>query len=456
MLTAVEPGTGKVRAMAVNRNFSLDESGNGPHTDPVKRRQGLTGTYPNTTNPLMSGGGDIFGYQSGSTAKIYTTIAALEQGLPLDHNIHAPHRVTTRFPVEPGYPSSCGNRWCPVNYPGQAAGMYNIWTGFGSSINTYFAQLIQQAGADNAVDVAQRLGVKFREPEDARLAANSAGWGAFTLGVAHTTPLDLANAYGTVSAEGIHCEPLPVEEIRTMDGESLDIASPRCRRAIDKDVALATIDAGRCVVGGRSLFGECRGGTARSVPGPGPGAGQATTSFIRQPLWGKTGTADGVRTYSVVLSTKQIAIAGQMADPDWADTDKSMISSSVQGAVMRTMRDAMDDRESRDWARPGNMKMVYGERVDIPDVTCMPVAEAEAALKAAGFEVARDEEPVDSECAEGEVAGTLPTGSTSKGSAVMIQISNGSDHEPDPDPTPGPPDGGDGGGSPGPPGRPRD
>jgi beta-lactam-binding protein with PASTA domain len=120
------------------------------------------------------------------------------------------------------------------------------------------------------------------------------------------------------------------------------------------------------------------------------------------------------------------------------------------------MRDAMDDRESRDWARPGNMKMVYGERVDIPDVTCMPVAEAEAALKAAGFEVARDEEPVDSECAEGEVAGTLPTGSTSKGSAVMIQISNGSDHEPDPDPTPGPPDGGDGGGSPGPPGRPRD
>jgi membrane peptidoglycan carboxypeptidase len=438
MLAAIEPGTGRVRAMATNRNFSLDESGNGEHTDPVKRRQGLTGTYPNTTNPLITGGGDIFGYQSGSTAKLYTMIAGLEEGMPLDHNIRSPERVTTRFVVEAGNRSSCGNFWCPRNFPRQAPGTYNMWTGFGSSINTYFAQLIQQAGADNAVDVAKRLGMKFREPVDAQLADNAAGWGAFTLGVAHTTPLDLASAYSTVSAEGIHCEPLPVEEIRTIDGATLDIANPDCDRAIDKDIARAAIDAGRCVVGAPSKFGECRGGTARAVPD----TFEPTTSLIRQPIWGKTGTADGSRTYSFVLSTKQLTVAGQLADPDWADTDQTMDGAKVRLAVMRTMSDAMDGVESEDWPRPGREKLVYGERVNIPGVECLPVSEAEAAVSAAGFDVSVDDDAVDSECEKGLTAGTDPSGSTSRGSTVVILVSNGSDHEPEPEPTPepGPPE----------------
>jgi membrane peptidoglycan carboxypeptidase len=443
MLGAFEPGTGKVRAMATNRNFSLDDSDNGPHTDPAKRRQGVNGTYPNTTNPLIAGGGDIFGYQSGSTAKLYTMLAGLEEGMPLDHNIYSPPRVTTRFPVEPGYPSSCGNRWCPVNYPGQAPGLYNMWTAFGASINTYFAQLIQQAGADNAVDVAQRLGIRFREPADARLAQNAAGWGAFTLGVAHTTPLDLATAFGTVSAEGVHCSPLPVEEIRTNDGRTLDIAKPKCDRVIKKDVALAAIDAGRCVVGGNSKYGECGRGTATFVPD----VNQPTNSYIRQPIWGKTGTADGARTYSFVLSTKQLTVAGQLADPDWAETDQSMDGAKVRAAVIHTMHDAMDGVESQDWARPGSEKLVRGERVSIPVVECLPVSEAEALISDAGFDVNVDDEQVDSECEEGQVAGTLPEGSTSRGSAVMILVSNGSDYE-EPEPTPEPEPPGNGGGRP--------
>src|SRR5690606_22931474 len=168
MLAAVEPGTGKVRAMATNRNFSLDEENNGPHTDPAKRRAGLKGSYPNTTNPLISGGGDIYGYQSGSTAKVFTLVAALESGLPLDYNIRSPHRVVTRFPVEPGEPASCGNFWCPSNYFGATPGVYNMWTGLSASINTYFAQLIQRVGSHKVVDAAKRMGFVFREPGDAQ------------------------------------------------------------------------------------------------------------------------------------------------------------------------------------------------------------------------------------------------------------------------------------------------
>ena len=32
----MQPGTGLVKAMAVNRVYSLDQAGNGPHTDPKR------------------------------------------------------------------------------------------------------------------------------------------------------------------------------------------------------------------------------------------------------------------------------------------------------------------------------------------------------------------------------------------------------------------------------------
>ena len=67
-----------------------------------------------------------------------------------------------------------------------------MWTGFGRSVNTYFVWLEEQIGPQNAVAMAQKLGITFRAKNDANQAAHADSWGAFTLGVADTTPLDLA------------------------------------------------------------------------------------------------------------------------------------------------------------------------------------------------------------------------------------------------------------------------
>ena len=440
MLAAVEPGTGKVRAMATNRVFSLDESGNGPHTDPVKRRQGLTGTYPNTTNPLMSGGGDIDGYQAGSTFKIFTALAALEEGLPLDYSLYAPFRVTTSFVVEPGGSASCGNRWCPVNYSGTVTGRHTMWSGFGRSVNTYFAQLIDIVGADKVVDVAKRLGIKFRargtpeHPSDFEFSQNPSNWGAFTLGVSATTPLDVAGAFAAISAEGVYCQPTPVEEIRTMDGDSLDLAEPSCDRVLDRDVARAAIDAGKCVVGLQSAFGGCAGGTETVEDG------QATRDIVGKPFWGKTGTTDGDKSAALTLSTREFAVSGILTDPDWAETDQSMSHDIVNAAVIYTLRDAMQGVETSDWPAPSD-KLALGDQVRIPDVECLPVAEAESVLSDAGFRVRVDDNPVESSCEEGLAAGTNPSGRTVRGGTVEIQISDGSqfeEQEPPGRPGPGP------------------
>ena len=99
------------------------------------------------------------------------------------------------------------------------------------------------------------------------LAANAGGWGAFTLGVADTTPLDLANAYATIAAGGVYCAPLPVNSIANAAGQPVEAANPNCHQAVAPDIAAAAVDATRCPIGEQSAYGACDGGTATAVAG---------------------------------------------------------------------------------------------------------------------------------------------------------------------------------------------
>jgi membrane peptidoglycan carboxypeptidase len=427
MLAAVEPGTGRVLALATNRNFTLDDSTNPISSNPDKAKRDIRGTYPNTTNPLMTGGGDVKGYQFGSTFKIFTLVAALENGYPLDYSMNAPHRYVSNFIVSPSSPAACnGNKYCPVNDNSSMAGRHNMWTAFGRSVNTFFVPLEERVGADKAVDVAKRLGVQFRakgtpeDPSDYERAHNrdlAKGWGAFTLGVSAATPLDMANAYATLAADGLYCAPTPVKEIiDTTNGNKLDVANPNCKQVVSKDVARAAIDAARCPVGDQSAFGKCAGGTASNARGK-----------VGKELAGKTGTTDNEITSSLILTTRQVAIAGIIADPDYAQTKKGRSSDHreiVNPAVIDTMRDAMKGLPSEDFPKPSE-KIAFGDQRSIPDVRCRPVDEARSRLRGAGFDPVVNSTPEASNCPAGTVSRTEPSNRTVKGGVVMIYVSNG-------------------------------
>ena len=117
LLAGIEPGTGLVRSLAANRKFKIDDPDhpqNKLSSDPAKRAKGIRGTYPNTTNPIITGGGDITGYQAGSVFKMFTMVAALENGMGLDTTINAQERLQVRLP-RLGRPAGVRRHYCPTN-----------------------------------------------------------------------------------------------------------------------------------------------------------------------------------------------------------------------------------------------------------------------------------------------------------------------------------------------------
>ncbi|MEW2476097.1 transglycosylase domain-containing protein [Micromonospora gifhornensis] len=425
MIAVVEPGTGRVRALSVNRNFKLDNPKNPknrPHSDPVQRAKGKLGNYPNTVNPLLTGGDGITGYQAGSVFKIFTIVAALEKGIPLSYTINAPQQFKSEYILRQGAPATCPGThfYCPTNSNKQPGGVKDMWSAFSASTNTYFVPLQQQIGAANVVDAAKRLGIQFRVTKENdwandKTAANQ--WGAFTLGVTDTTPLELANAYATLAADGKYCEPTPVQEIRDLNGNKLDVANPRCEKRISTEVARAAVDAARCPVGDNSSTSKC-GGSRTAANG---------RWIVGKPIAGKSGTTDAEKSASLVAMTKQYAVAGILADPDWPQTNVKMKHNAPDGInppVFQTLKAAMAGKKAINFDPPGQ-KIALGDQRSIPGVRCLSIDQAKSRLSGAGFTPIVSSARVTSDCPAGSAAGTSPEGRTIKGGIVTITVSAG-------------------------------
>ncbi|GAA0552564.1 transglycosylase domain-containing protein [Paractinoplanes ferrugineus] len=346
MLAAVKPGTGQVLALAANRTYSLDESGNHVSSDPKKAARNLKGTYPNTTNPIISGGGDVDGYQAGSTFKMFTMVTALKQGVPLSKTIKAEVLAKTHYIVDPSSPAACPGThfYCPGNAGESEAGTYNMWSAFGHSVNTYFVPLEEQVGAQNVVQTARDFGIQFRASNDQALAqpGSAEQWGAFTLGVSESTPLDLANAYATLAADGRYCSLTPITQILDQDGAKIDLGAPSCKQVVTPQVARQAVDAARCPVGDSAQTGDCGGsGTAPQARGE-----------VGHPVFGKTGTTDSSKTAALILGTTDVVVAGYLADPDWPNTSQHMDHGTVNPAVWDTVADYMRGKPSVQFPSP--------------------------------------------------------------------------------------------------------
>jgi membrane peptidoglycan carboxypeptidase len=199
--------------------------------------------------------------------------------------------------------------------------------------------------------MAERLGLHWRTGIDKLQAsdAKAKGWGAFTLGVADTTPLEMASAFATVAADGMKCEPLPVLSITDAEGKpavdpkGTEVAKPRCAQVLSPDVARGAVDAARCVTGYKAATGDCGGWSTAS----------RVFATVHRPVAGKSGTTDDNRSAWFVGMTPQLTIAGFIADPDNPlHRVSSEGHSKPREAVAETLRDALAGTPVRDFVAP--------------------------------------------------------------------------------------------------------
>lgn len=411
----VEPGTGRVKAMAINRKYGIQKNPGGKN-------------YPYTVNPLLSGSAVSPGYQAGSTFKMFTMLAALSKGIPLSHEIFSPNRYTSQYNG-----GSCGGKWCPKNASPAMTGLQTMSSAFGESANTYFVQLEEQVSVKAAIAAAEKAGIVIRSASDLkeRKAAQNDpnAWGYFTLGAPQVTPLDLANAYATVAARGKHCETLPVKTITSQEGKQLDAANPTCDQAFPTAVADAAADAARCPVGDSSQVG-----IACTHPGGGRTAASVGNAIDR-PVAGKTGTIDDNNAAWFAGFTPNLAVAAFYANPD-KFTDTVPNTKVPINVARETLNAAVSKLPMKNFVKPTDL-MAFGVRVTVPDTTGDSLESAVSKLRAAGFEVRLDPSRENSDVGEGRVSRTDPAGGSfsSKSSVVRIFVSNG---QPKPPKTPSP------------------
>jgi membrane peptidoglycan carboxypeptidase len=406
--TVVEPGTGRVKAMAINRTYSI---GPNPGGRP----------YPNTTNPLLSGTTTSPGYQAGSTFKMFTMVAALSQGIPLNIHIQAPQKYMSKYITGSGDPASCQRGdvyyYCPQNENADMTGNHTMWSGFGESVNTFFVQLEEDVGVKNAIAAAEKLGITFKADKDLDNKAHPDGWGSFTLGTAQVSPLDMANAYATVAARGKHCDPTPLLKITDSAGKELPYAEPSCSQVIPQEVADAANDAAKCPVGGKAT-GACvnsrSGDTASDI-----------TPALKRQVAGKTGTTNGNNASWFIGYTPNLAAAVFKANPDSPNTNVGETRSPKQ-VFKSTMATALKDLPNENFTPP-QTKQTIGELASVPRLTNSEQESAKKSIERAGFTAVISPERVASTAREGRVARTDPAGGKQapKGSVVTIYVSNG-------------------------------
>jgi membrane peptidoglycan carboxypeptidase len=254
----VQPGTGKVRAIAIDRRY-----GYGKHATVVNYAVG----------PQYNGGE---GVQIGSTGKVYVMVAALEQGVPFGYSKNVPFSATVA-----GYTNCNGDPtspWQVHNDESEPGGHYTLYTGTTFSINVFFAYLEQKVGLCNVVKTAAKMGLTWPDGKSLLKSDRKGGhrysadnFPSFTLGAVNVAPIDVAASDAVLPARGIYCKPVVVNKIVTMDGAKLPVESPDCHRVLSKEVA----DAANYILQGDLT-----------------GMGTAPGDAIGRPAAAKTGTAD--------------------------------------------------------------------------------------------------------------------------------------------------------------------
>ncbi|HEY0396973.1 MAG TPA: PBP1A family penicillin-binding protein [Acidimicrobiia bacterium] len=342
--------------------------------------------------------------QTGSSFKPFVLATALAEGISPQKVYEAPTSLTIAMPDGQA-------PWVVSNYEGEGGPPVNLVDATVHSINTVYAQLIQEVGPQKAIDMARTLGI----------TGPLKPYPSAVLGSNEISVLDMASAYSTFAADGMHADPVFVTEITKADGSVLYRRPSTLHRAIPTDVA-------RGVTGILSQVVQ-RGTGAAAQLGDRPVAGKTGTTNEWRDAWFVGYTPDLVtavwvgfpeRQRSMTPPTTAIRVTGGSWPAQiWHRVMEPALGDSPITAfpVPEVAAPAMQAASSPPPAPAG---------VPLPDVAGQYETQARSVLEAAGFRVEVERRP-SRERVAGMVADQTPAPGTlvTPGSTVVIGVSAG-------------------------------
>lgn len=237
-MVSVEPGTGKILAMAQN-------------TEMVAPEDQWSNAYNFNVDANMGGTG---GYQTGSTFKPYTLATWLDAGKAVEETIDASKRVYSR---EFDWEASCAPEGYgdtgefgyydpedPIdptskldNFDDDYYKEMSVLDGIVQSINTATfasaAELDLCAISDMAAATGVHNGITGEQINTLKISALIGG------NSDQVAPLTMAASFATFAAGGEYCEPYAITAITDRAGEKLEVPAQNCEQTVDEEVAEA-------------------------------------------------------------------------------------------------------------------------------------------------------------------------------------------------------------------------
>lgn len=397
----VEPGTGRVLAMAQNRYYNADEEFLSQNADY---------TSINYATDFEYGGSS--GFQIGSTTKTFTLAEWLRTGHSLNETVNANGRTVPYSSFKAGclggVYSNTGS-FTFRNYAGYQWGSLPVMRGTALSVNGVFVSMQQQLDLCNTIEIAEKLGV-HRAIEQTNPDMLNYGTTDLTIvpsntysGIDEIAPISMAAAYAAFPNKGDTCTPVPIDSITDAEGNDVTFTKSKCTEGVSEDVAAGVLTALQNVL---------------------TGTGAHARSPIGVPRFIKTGITDGEKDYWNVGGTTKAVTAV------WVGNVTGFVDLSTTGLgrpeqrIFSAVQFAGDEIFGGDAFPPAPRTMTQQVLIAVPDVKGLSYGEAEQLLTTAGFSVTNGGE-VDSSVAAGRVASSNPTGEAGRASNITLYVSRG-------------------------------
>lgn len=326
-LVSIRPGTGAVQAMYAGRDY-------------------LKNQVNWATSPT----------QPGSTFKAFAVIAALENGYSLKTKLNgeSPLIIDGKAVTENQGDSggeSFGN--VPLEFATQ------------KSVNTAFVDLMDQMqdGPTKTLEAAEQAGIPTRIIDEVR---NQDGGPPLVtpLGYFPVAPVDMANAYATLAADGKRADWYVIESVKDFRGKSEYKHKVEAEQTIPKDVVADTISAMQKVVNSGAAG---TGSNARTIC---PTAGKTGTATAG-PANDQHVSSSWFAGYTPKLATAVMYNRGKLGNGDLEGYMNPFFGGQIPAKTFQAyMNSALEGTECGSFPKPANIKGTKGTIYKKPPPKC--------------------------------------------------------------------------------------